>query len=146
RLALALAGAMLDVFPDGIWFVDLSAVTDRSVVPSAIAQVLGLREDGPQSELESIKFHVHDKHMLLVLANLEQALTAAADLAELLGACQRLKLLVTSRAPLHIYGEHEFPVAPLELPAAGDPTTLEGLSQYEAVALFIQRAEAARFD
>ena len=144
RLALALAAALVDVFADGIWFVDLSAITDASLVPAAIAQALGVREAGPQSELEAIKHYVHDRHMLLVLDNLEQVLAAAADLADLLSAGQRLKLLVTSRAPLHTYGEHEFPVTPLELPAAGEATTLEGLSQYEAVALFIQRAGAAR--
>ena len=116
RLALALAATLVDVFADGIWFVDLSAITDASLVPAAIAQALGVREAGPQSELEAIKHYVHDRHMLLVLDNLEQVLGAAADLADLLSAGQRLKLLVTSRAPLHIYGEHEFPVTPLEFP------------------------------
>jgi non-specific serine/threonine protein kinase len=146
RLALALAANLLDSFMDGIWFVDLSAITDPFLVTPAIAQVLGVREAGQQALLETLKQAVRDRQLLLVLDNFEQVVTAAAEVAELLAVAPGLKLLVTSRTPLHISGEHEFPVPPLGLPDPTQPATSEGLSQYEAVALFIQRAEAARPD
>jgi len=146
RLALALAAGLVDVFPDATWFVDLSAVTDPSIVPSAIAQLLGVRVATPESELQAIGEYIRHRHMLLVLDNFEQVLPAAMDVADLLSAGERLKVVVTSRAPLHIYGEHEFPVQPLELPVSGDSLPSKGLTQYESVALFVQRARAARPD
>jgi predicted ATPase/DNA-binding CsgD family transcriptional regulator len=146
RLALALAATLRDSFADGIWFVDLSATIDPFLVTPAIAQVLGVREAGQQAPLETLKQAVRDRQLLLVLDNFEQVVTAAAEVAELLTAAPGLKVLVTSRTPLHISGEHEFPVPPLGLPDPTRPATSEGLSQSEAVALFIQRAEAARPD
>jgi non-specific serine/threonine protein kinase len=143
RLALALAAAVQDVFADGIWFVDLSTISDASLVIPATAQVLGIREGGPQSELESIKRAVGDRHLLLLLDNFEQIIAAGVDVVELLSAAPRLKVIVTSRAALRVSGEHEFAVPSLELPDQIYPPDAEGLTHYEAVALFIQRAQAA---
>jgi non-specific serine/threonine protein kinase len=143
RLALALAAAVQDVFTDGIWFVDLSAISDASLVLPAMAQVLGIGDGGQQSELESIKKTIGDRQLLLVLDNFEQVVAAAVELVDLLSVSPRLKVVVTSRAALRVSGEHEFAVPSLGLPDRIYPPDAEGLTQYEAVALFIQRAEAA---
>src|SRR5207248_308742 len=87
-----------------------------------------------------------DKRLLLLLDNFEQGVAAAAGLAELLASCPGLKMLVTSRAVLHLHGEHEFPVPPLALPDLNDLPQSQTLSQYAAVALFLERAQAARPD
>ncbi|MDQ3809218.1 MAG: NB-ARC domain-containing protein, partial [Chloroflexota bacterium] len=144
RLALALAATLLDAFGDGIWFVDLSTVTSPAMVTPAIAQVLGVREAGQQPTLEALKIAIRGRQLLLVLDNFEQVVLATADIAELLVAAPSLKVLVTSRAPLHISAEHEFPVPPLGLPDLAHPAPSDELSQYEAVALFIQRSHASR--
>jgi predicted ATPase len=146
RLALALAAALLDRFTDGIWFVDLSAITDPSLVTPAIAQVLGVREAGPRTPLETLEHAVRDRQLLLVLHNFEQVVAAATEVGQLLAGAPGLKVLVTSRVPLRLSGEHKFPVPPLGLPDPSHPATPGGLSHCEAVALFIQRAEAARPD
>jgi predicted ATPase/DNA-binding CsgD family transcriptional regulator len=146
RLAVALAASLLDAFDDGVWFVDLSPITDPSVVTLAISQVLGLRDSDFQSVLDGLKEALRERRLLLVLDNFEQVLDAAVAIAELLAAAPLLKILVTSRAPLHISSEHEFAVAPLELPDRASRSNSELLRRCEAVALFAQRAEAARPD
>lgn len=146
RLALALAAAVEDVFADGVWFVDLSAISDASLVIPATAQVLGIRETGPMSELDSLKCAVGGRHLLLVLDNFEQVVAAGAELADVLSAAPRLKVVVTSRAALRVSGEHEFSVPSLGLPDRSDPPDVQGLTQSEAVKLFVQRAEATASD
>jgi predicted ATPase/class 3 adenylate cyclase len=144
RLGLQAAADLIDAFRDGVFFVELAAVRDPDRVASTVAHVLGVREGQGQSLMEALKEHLRTKQLLLVLDNFEQILTAAPLVTELLGAAPRLKVLITSRAVLRLRGEHEFPVPPLALP---DPKRLpspEQLSQYAAVALFIQRAVAAR--
>jgi len=145
RLAIAGASALVDQFADGVWFVDLSSTADASLVTATIAQALSIREVGQEAPLETLKQALSDRQTLLVLDNFEQVVAAATDVAELLAVAPGLKVLATSRAPLRISGEHEVPVPPLGLPDVAHPTS-ENLSQYEAVALFIQRAEAARPD
>jgi non-specific serine/threonine protein kinase len=135
-----------DVFIDGVWFVDLSAISDASLVIPATAQVLGIREGGPQSELESVKRAIGDRQLLLVLDNFEQVVAAAVELVEILSEAPRLKVVVTSRAALRVSGEHEFAVPSLGMPGRMYPPDAEGLTQYEAVALFVQRAEATSRD
>jgi predicted ATPase/DNA-binding CsgD family transcriptional regulator len=145
-LALALGAALLEIFEDGVSFVDLSAIVDPSLVMVATAQVLGVGDTGQQTSLESVIQTVRNRQLLLILDNFEQVLEAAGEVADLLLAVPGVKMLVTSRAPLHISTEHEFPVPPLELPDRTSVVTPEGLTQYESVALFVQRAQAARPD
>ncbi len=146
RLALAVAEDLLETFRDGVFFVDLAPIVDPALVPSAMAGVLDVGETARKPLIESLVEHLRDRQLLLVLDNFEQVLAAAPLLAELLMACPALKVLATSRAALHLSGEHEFPVPPLELPDPKRLPDLAALSQYEAVTLFIQRARAARPD
>jgi predicted ATPase len=149
RLGIEIASAVADHFPGGIHFVALSAVNDPGLLLSVIVQALGLREAGGQSPLELLKKHLQDPSrppMLFLLDNFEHLLQAAPTLADLLAMGPNLKLLVTSRAALHIYGEHEFPVPPLAVPDSRSKPTIYDLSKYPAVALFLQRAGAAKPD
>ena len=118
RLALQVASDVAHNFPSGVCFVPLAAVTDASLIPSAIAQVLGMRETGRDVSVASLKEYLHDlrSDLLLFFDNFEHMLAAAPVVAELLSITFRLKILVTSRARLHIYGEHEFSVPSLALP------------------------------
>ena len=143
RLALQVAADLLDEFADGICFVPLAPISDPDLVPSTIAQMLGLKEPGDQSLLDLLKALLQDKCLLLLLDNFEQVLAAVPWLADLLAACPSLKVMVTSRAVLHIRGEHEFPVPSLALPDFTHLPESEALSQYAAVALFLERALAA---
>jgi predicted ATPase/DNA-binding CsgD family transcriptional regulator len=144
RLALAVADDLLGAFEDGVFFVDLAPIVDPALVPSVIASVLPVSEAADKSLTESLMEHLCDRSVLLVLDNFEQILTAAPLVAELVSACPRLKVLVTSRAALRLSHEFEYPVPPLELPDPQHLPDLDALSQYEAVTLFIQRARAAR--
>ncbi|HEX9438853.1 MAG TPA: helix-turn-helix domain-containing protein, partial [Roseiflexaceae bacterium] len=143
RLGLQAAAELLDTFPDGVFFVALAPISDPAFVPSAIAQPLGIQETGSQPLVERIQEYLHDKRLLLVLDNFEQVLDAASLIAALLATAPDLKLLITSRALLHLSGEHTFPVPPLRLPDPKQRPSVEQLSQYDAVALFIARARAA---
>jgi predicted ATPase/DNA-binding winged helix-turn-helix (wHTH) protein len=147
RLAVEVASGLVELFPGGIHFVPLSPLIDPSLVASVIVQALGIRETGGQSSLEILKKNFQDSlraPILFLLDNFEHLLQAAPIVAELLAMSANLKILVTSRAALHVYGEHEFPVPPLALPDSRSAACVEVLSQYAAVALFIQRAVAAK--
>ncbi|MFN8597515.1 MAG: adenylate/guanylate cyclase domain-containing protein [Anaerolineae bacterium] len=145
RLALQLALDTQDQFRDGVYWVPLAAIADPNLVVATIAGVFDLRESpGSQALIQSLKRALEDKHLLLVLDNFEQVVTAADIVAELLEACPWLKIVVASRAPLHIRGERQFPVPPLALPERQRLVDLERLSQYAAVELFIQRAQAVK--
>lgn len=144
RLALAVAGDLLERFEDGVFFLDLSPTADPDLVPSMIARVLEVGEAGRRPLIERLVEHLGERSLLLVLDNAEQVLGAAPLVAGLLAACPRLKVLVTSRAALRLSGEHEHPVPPLQLPDPTDPPDPESLARCEAVALFVQRARAAR--
>jgi predicted ATPase/serine/threonine protein kinase len=149
RLAVRVASDLVEHFPGGTHFVPLSAVGDPGLLASAIVQTLGIREAGGQSPLEILKKNLHDSlraPMLLVLDNFEHLAKAATTVAELLAVGANLKILVTSRSALHVYGEHEFPVPPLGLPDSRSTPSVEVLSQCPAVALFVQRAVAAKPD
>lgn len=146
RLSLQVAAELLDEYADGVYFVPLAAISDPRLVVSAIAQPLGVSEGGRVPLKAGLKEHLQDKEILLVVDNFEQVLGAASLLSELLTSCPRLKVLVTSRAVLHVYGEREHPVPPLELPDEADLTRLDLLTQYEAVQLFVERAQAVKPD
>ena len=149
RLAVQVAGALVERFPGGTHFVSLSLVGDPGMIASVILQTLGIREVGDQSPLEILKKNLQNSlhpPTLLVLDNFEQLVRAAPIVADLLAAGPNLKILVTSRAALHVYGEHEFPVPPLGLPDLRSTPSLELLSRCPAVALFVQRAVAAKPD
>jgi predicted ATPase len=116
RLGFQVAAELLDDFVNGVYFVDLAPLRDPNLVASSIAQTLGLREAVGQPLLERLRSYLHDKALLLLLDNFEQVADAASLLAELLAGCPLLKIVVTSRASLHLRGEKEFPVSPLALP------------------------------
>jgi predicted ATPase/class 3 adenylate cyclase len=144
RLALGVAAEEVARFRDGAFVVDLSAVTDPPVVPSKIATVLGVREDPTQEQVETLADHLRARETLLVLDNLEQVIEAAEVVDQLLNAVPGLRILATSRVPLHLSGEHEYLVEPLPLPDPASARALEALSRCESVMLFVDRAAAVR--
>jgi predicted ATPase/class 3 adenylate cyclase len=147
RLSLQIAADVLDGFPDGVYFVPLAAVHDPELVPSAIAQALSLQTTGSRHPIDVLLDYLRDKQTLLVLDNFEQLLPAAAPVTgRLLEGSPLLRVLVSSRAVLRVYGEQEFPVPPLGVPDGKVAGTLASLSQFEAVRLFIDRALAAKPD
>jgi predicted ATPase/DNA-binding CsgD family transcriptional regulator/Tfp pilus assembly protein PilF len=146
RLGLQVAAELSGSFADGVFFVDLAPLRNPSLVLSSIAQTIGIQEAADQSLLERLKEGLRQKQLLLLLDNFEQVLSAAVQVANLLAACPRLNVLVTSREGLHVRAEHEFAVPPLTLPDSRHLPDLEALSQYEAVVLFLQRARATNLD
>ena len=146
RLALQAAADLLEDFSDGTFFVPLATLTEAELFSSAVAETLGVRETAEQPLDETLKDYLSERRLLLVLDNFEQVLEAAPAVTELLAVAPGLKVLATSRAPLGLYGEHEFPVPPLTMPDLKDPAPMERLTQYEAVRLFVERAQAVRSD
>ncbi|MDF2760135.1 MAG: hypothetical protein K0S99_2769, partial [Thermomicrobiales bacterium] len=146
RLALHAAADLLGTFPDGVWFVDLAPVADPALVPAAIAQVLGVRAEGSQPLVQVLSAFLRAKAMLLVLDNFEHVLDAAPVVSGLLRDAPGLKVIATSRAPLRLRGEREIPIAPLPVPDPRCHESLEHLSHYDAVRLFVARAQDARPD
>ena len=130
---------------DGTFFVDLAPLSDPELVLATIAQILEVKETGGQSLLQSVQSYLRDRHLLLLLDNFEQVLAAGLVVRDLLAASPMVTVLVTSREHLHLRGEHEVAIEPLALPDAGvcDPTVL---TQYDAVRLFIDRAQAVKAD
>ena len=146
RLAIQASAELIAQFPDGVFFVPLAHISDPGLVPSTIAQTLGIREFPGWSIRESLKNDLIDKTLLLVLDNFEQVLPAAPSVAALLADCGEVRILVTSREGLHISGEHEFPVPPLTMPNLALAPSADALSHYAAVELFLQRARAVKPD
>lgn len=146
RLSLQVAGELRPEFSGGSYFVDLSPITDPALIPTTAATALGVREQPDRSVLDSLQAHLRDLTLLLVLDNFEQVEAGAPLVGQLLEAAPRLTVLVTSREALHLRGEQEYPVPPLEVPDLAHLPPLDALSQYDAVALFIQRAQAVRPD
>jgi predicted ATPase/DNA-binding CsgD family transcriptional regulator len=149
RLALRLAEDAAAAFADGVVFVPLAPITDPELVIPAIAQALGLRERGTQPVLELITAYLGSRELLLILDNFEHLLPAATVVSDLLAACPRVTVLVTSRSVLRLSGEHEFPVPPLPLPSlerrdSGTERAVAELTRSEAVQLFVARARAVR--
>jgi predicted ATPase len=149
RLAVEVASGLAEQFPGGIYFVALSHLSDSGLIAAAIVQTLGIREAGSQSPLELLKKSLQQSlraPMLFLLDNFEHLIAGAATISELLAIAPNLKVLVTSCAPLHVYGEREFPVPPLALPDSHAVPPVEILARCPAVALFVQRAMAAKPD
>jgi predicted ATPase len=140
RLALQVASELIDVFAEGVWFVPLAGVSDPAQVPMSIIQALSLKPTPSQSLTQSLTSYLRNKHLLLVLDNFEQVEKATTIVDEMLTAAPDLKVLVTSRAVLHLYGEYEFSVPPLDVPDPGVELKAVELSQYSAVQLFVERA------
>jgi predicted ATPase/class 3 adenylate cyclase len=140
RVALQAAADLLEDFTDGAFFVPLATLTEAELFFSAVAETLGVKETAEQSLDESLKDYLGERRLLLLLDNFEQVLGAAPIVTGLLAVAPGLKVLATSRAPLGLYGEHEFPVPPLSMPDLKRPPSLERLTQYEAVGLFVERA------
>ena len=145
RLALQLGWEMLDSFRDGVYFVSLAPLTDPAQVMNTVAIAIGVKEAHGQSFTETLKHVLRASQMLLILDNFEHLLPAATEVSELLSAAPQLRVLATSREPLHLYGEQEYAVPPLRLP---DMTDLDpqSLADCEATALFMQQARAVRSD
>jgi predicted ATPase len=146
RLALAAAEQQVTAFKDGAFFVPLEDAHDRLAVTAGIATALGVREKPGRGLEESVNAFLRERELLLVLDNFEQVLDAAPLVAELMTEAPRLRVMVTSRATLHLSGEQEVPVPPLRVPDPRDLPPLAALSQYESVALFIERARSVRPD
>jgi len=142
RLAVAVAGRSGEAFADGFAFVPLAPLRDVDLLPSVLAETLEIKEVAGQPLGETVMRHLQDRQMLLVLDNFEHLPTAAPVVGELVGRCPRLTVLVTSRAPLRLGGEHQFPVPPLPVPDAAPQSPADGLEQSPAVELFRQRAQA----
>lgn len=143
RLSVQLAAQVGAEFPDGVCFVPLAPVTDPGLVPSSIAQNLGLHAASDRPLMERLVGHLRHKKMLLVLDNLEHLLGAVPVVAELLQGTDALRVMATSRSPLHVSGEQEFEVPPLPVPE--DPAAFPGavIATCESVRLFAERAAAA---
>lgn len=144
RLAVQVGRHLAEHFANGTSFVPLASVSDPDLVLPAIAQALGLPEPEQVPQLQHLAIFLRERHLLLVLDNVEQVLGVAPHLSELLLACQSMKVVVTSRSILRITGEYEFSVVPLALPGPTPPSDAGVIGQYAAVALFVQRAQAQK--
>ncbi|MGH2615745.1 MAG: ATP-binding protein, partial [Thermomicrobiales bacterium] len=146
RLAIAVAAEVAAEFADGALFVPLAAISDPALILPAIARVLEVRETPGRTPRESLVAVLRDRHLLLVLDNFEHLVgaEAAADVSALLEACSNLTVLVTSRTPLRLHDEQLFATSPLSLPPASEEIAPDALSEYGAVALFVERARMTR--
>ena len=146
RLGLQLATDLRDQFADGAYFVALAPISSPELVTWAVGRELGLQESGNRPLIDILKDYLSAKELLLVLDNFEHVLPAASLVAELLERSPGLTVLVTSRAPLHLRAEHEFPVPPLALPDPRSLPSVDALAQVAAVALYVERAVAVKPD
>jgi predicted ATPase/DNA-binding XRE family transcriptional regulator len=142
RVALAVANAAR-VQADTVCFVDLAVIRDAAHLPTAIAQALGLREQGNREPQDQIVEVANERDLLLVLDNFEHVQAAAPVVSGLLARCPSLQLLVTSRSPLRIQGERELPIPPLAVPPDEEtPQATQSLLEYPGIRLFVERAQA----
>lgn len=145
RLALRVAAEVATEFPDGVWFVDLAPLADPALVPRAVATVLGVKEQARRPLADTLVEYVKPQRMLLILDNCEQVTRACADLCiAVLQACPEVRVLTTTREALKVHGEMKWLVPPLALPEKQARPSLDVLSQYDAVQLFVERARLSR--
>ncbi len=144
RLSLAVAAAVADRYPDGVQLIELAAIADPALLESTIAAALGVEENAGQPASRALREYLRGRTALLVLDNFEQLVAAAPRVAELLGACPELTLLITSRAALRLRGEREYIVPPLALPGADQAATPASATRSPAVELFVRRAQEIR--
>jgi predicted ATPase/DNA-binding CsgD family transcriptional regulator len=142
RFAIALASAVADDFPAGVHFVSLAAIKDAALVPVSIAQSIGLQDSRGVPLLEHLSRYVAERKLLLILDNFEHLLPAGEFVGQLLDASVLLQVVVTSRSPLHLSGEQEFPVPPLAVPRLGGHLSTAAVARCEAAQLFAERAAA----
>jgi non-specific serine/threonine protein kinase len=150
RLALQLADDLLDApgaYPDGVWLVELASLADPALAPKAVAQALGVQEEGTRPLAETLAAYLKTRRLLLLLDNCEHLLDACAELAaRLLSHCPSLRILATSRAALGVPGERPWPVPALSVPDPGGAVQVGRLLESEAVRLFLERARVQRPD
>jgi predicted ATPase/class 3 adenylate cyclase len=146
RLAIEVADGCIDAFPDGVHFVPLATISDADLVLPTVAARLGLREAPALPVRAALIDYMEQRAMLLVLDNFEQIIEAALTVGELLAVAPQLRVLVTSREPLRIAGEQEYPVPPLSLPNGHAGRGADELRAVDSVALFVQRARSVRPD
>ena len=139
-IAIHLAHQKVDDFIDGVIFISLAPVTDSALVASTIAGVLGLQDSGKEPIQQLLTEYLTDKNMLLVLDNFEQIVEAANIVSEIFANCKNIKIIVTSRATLHIRGEYIYNLSPLSIPGEEKNASNEELKHFPSVALFIARA------
>src|SRR4051812_49341784 len=143
RLALALAADVADRFADGTVWVDLAPLVDPALAPTTVARALGITPASEASVVEEIVRSLRSRQLLLLLDNCEHALAETAGfIAGVLAACPAVQTLATSRAPLRVQAEREFPVMPLPVPARDTPADGESLGHNAAIRLFVERARA----
>ncbi len=147
RLALAVASEVRGRFRDGVRFIDLAPITDSNLVLSRIATALQVQPAANRPIVAVLATNLRSREMLLVLDNLEQVVEAAPGIGQLIGMCPTLRILATSRVPLHLRCEQEFPVPPLTVPAiSNELLPLDDWRRWDAVSLFLLRARAVRPD
>ncbi|HEY5307455.1 MAG TPA: adenylate/guanylate cyclase domain-containing protein, partial [Casimicrobiaceae bacterium] len=145
RLSLRVAADVVDNYPDGVWFVELAALTDAARVAQAVASTIGIKEDAGRPVVEALVKYVKDRCLLLILDNCEHLVQACAELAiQLLHAGPNVTILTSSREHLHVTGETTYPVHSLSIPHAAQRFTADALSQFEAARLFVERACAVQ--
>ncbi|HEY8601011.1 MAG TPA: tetratricopeptide repeat protein [Thermomicrobiales bacterium] len=142
RLSLALAAAVAPAFPDGVALAPLAALTDPDLVLPTIARALGLAEVAGRALREVVHTALRDRRLLLVIDNWEQVIVAAPEVAALLAACPGVTVLATSRAPLRLRGEREYPLAPLAIPELAHFPVVAQVADNPAVQLFVDRAHS----
>ena len=142
-LAIELARSVASEFVDGVWFVDLAPLTDAALVIPTVARTLGLVDQPDRPTIHALKDHLRDRQLLLLLDNFEHLLVAGNVVKDLLIDAPRVKVVITSRSVLNLYGEQDFPVAPLGLPDSRAWSHLSQPEEYGAIQLFIERAQAA---
>jgi predicted ATPase/class 3 adenylate cyclase len=148
RLSLQVGSELLDVYPDGVWFIEFAPLTDATLVPQAVASAMGVREEHGRPMLSTLTDYLRDRTVLLIFDNCEHVVAACAKLAEtLLRHCPKLRIMASSREALGIAGETVWRIPSLSLPdpkhlPLDTPNGLKSLTQYEAVRLFIDRAMA----
>ena len=147
RLAQAVAQRLAQhsaVFSDGLYYVSLSSLTSPDFVLPAIAKVLDVLENGERSLNDAVKAALRHKDLLLILDNFEHLLEAAPLVTDLMTVSADLRVLVTSREVLHVYGEYEYEVPPLPLPDLDHLPPIDELQNHAALALFVERARAVK--
>jgi predicted ATPase len=144
RLGLRVAAESLDMYADGTFYVELAPIASPDLVMPTVAKIVGVPETANRPITASLKEHLKEKQVLLVLDNFEHVIAASGYIADLLSACPSVKALATSREALRVRGERQLQVPPLALPARAEAA--EQLSRYEAVRLFVERAQAVKID
>jgi predicted ATPase len=146
RLAVEVGRSAVDVFPDGVVYVPLDPIRDVQLVLTTIAQTIGLNVTGREGIFTELAGYLVDRTILLILDNFEQVEDAAPDIVQLIANSQRLKVLATSRTPLSVYGEREYPVSPLPLPTIDDVREVGTSGTFASVQLFVERATEVKPD